>query len=472
MSAGTMVLLVGVCGAAIEFSQVYNRKIELYNVAKLAVLSAAAEIDGTGAGIDRAVARAEAAVQLRRYSYGQASYGWSSAAVRFADHPTSTSWVDAQSARSAPLRKYFVRIDTAALADDSGILTPVFLRVMSSSFAAINVSDVAIAGRTSIKVMPLAVCAMSEVPGAPRTNSGSSGTSVELVEYGFRRGISYDLMRLNPHGNQPENFVIDPYKGPGMENGTSQTAASLMRPFVCSGKMWISGLLGGTIKVERPFPLAELYQQLNSRFDLYGGPASERCDPHGAPPDLNVKSYRPDGGVAWMKPAPDGQSPAESSEENKLRNIADLAEMPSGSTAGSYGPLWAYAKAVPFSAYSPDRPEPEAGYSTFSTSNWSSLYKPAPAADAFPSPSPYMATSGKSAQAPDPGRRPFAERGRRVLNVPLLACPVATGVLASANVLAIGRFFMTVPASETSIHAEFGGILPHQRVVGTVELFQ
>lgn len=472
MGAGAMVFMVGICGAAIEFSQIYNRKIDLYNVAKLAAVAAAAEVDGTSSGIDRAVAKAEAVVQQRRYAYGQQSHAWSDAAISFSDHPRSTSWVDASGAKSAPLRKYFVRVDTAAFGDESSILEPVLLRVMSQSFESLNLAEVAVAGRTSINVMPLAICAMSDVPGAPRTNTGTSGTSIELVEYGFRRGVSYDLMRLNPNGKQPENFVIDPYKGPGIPSGTSQTDATLVRPFVCSGKMWISGLMGGSVKVERPFPLAQLYQQLNSRFDMYEGPAPERCDPHGAPPDVNVKPFLVAAGVTWMKPVPSVQSPAETTEPDRLRNNADLIDMPTGSGADSYGPLWSYAKSVPYSAYSPGRPEPDGGYGTFSSSNWSALYKPAPVADAFPSPNPYMATSGKSVQSPDPARSQLAERGRRILNVPLLSCPVPTGAFATADVLAVARFFMTVPASQASIYAEFAGILPHQRLAGTVELFE
>jgi hypothetical protein len=58
------------------------------------------------------------------------------------------------------------------------------------------------------------------------------------------------------------------------------------------------------------------------------------------------------------------------------------------------------------------------------------------------------------------------------LNVPLLSCPVAGGSNVSATVLAIGKFFMTVPATSTTIHAEFAGVVPEQSLGGPVELFQ
>jgi hypothetical protein len=53
------------------------------------------------------------------------------------------------------------------------------------------------------------------------------------------------------------------------------------------------------------------------------------------------------------------------------------------------------------------------------------------------------------------------------LNVALLSCPVAGS---SANVLAIGKFFMTVPATDTQIWAEFAGIAPETSFGSQVEL--
>ena len=59
---------------------------------------------------------------------------------------------------------------------------------------------------------------------------------------------------------------------------------------------------------------------------------------------------------------------------------------------------------------------------------------------------------------------------RRVLRVPLLACPIAAG--GAANVLGIGKFLLTAPATETSVYAEFGGMVPEHTLGGNVELYQ
>lgn len=458
---------------ALEFSQIYNRRIELYGVAKVAALAAARSLDGTEKGIDNAVSQAEATVAALAYRYGKEQFEWNESAISFAESPDSSTWDSPSTAKTEPRKKYFVRVNTSGLGSQASVFSPVLLPVIDSALKSIDLANVAIAGRTSIEVLPMAICAMSILPGAPRTNTGSSGTSVELVEYGFRRGISYNLMRLNPGGTSPENYVIDPYLGPGVVSTSSRTSAAAVRPFVCSGKMWVPGLLGGTIKVSKGFPLPELFEQLNSRFDQYGGVEAERCNPRGAPPDVNIKSFSFASNIKWMKTPPTVQSPPESGETNVLRNVADLAAMPAGLTAEAYGPLWAYAKAVPFSSYTAGKSETASGYTTFGTSNWSSLYKPAPVVGTtYPSPNPYMATTGDTVEKPRVEHRPFAQRGRRILNIPLLSCTTSPETSGTAEVLAVGRFLMTIPATSTTIHGEFAGVLPQERIVGTVELFK
>ena len=61
---------------------------------------------------------------------------------------------------------------------------------------------------------------------------------------------------------------------------------------------------------------------------------------------------------------------------------------------------------------------------------------------------------------------------RRVLNIALLACPLPAGSDVLANVLAVGRFFMTAPASSAMLSAEFAGVVPEQALAGPAELLQ
>jgi hypothetical protein len=59
-------------------------------------------------------------------------------------------------------------------------------------------------------------------------------------------------------------------------------------------------------------------------------------------------------------------------------------------------------------------------------------------------------------------------RGRRVLNIPLLACPVSGD---RATIRAIGKFFMTVPAKSNLLIGEFAGVTPEQSLGTRVRLY-
>ena len=277
-------------------------------------------------------------------------------------------------------------------------------------------------------------------------------------------------MNLNPNGSTPENFVINPIDTLGALGFSSNLAPAMVAPFVCSGTMPMPRVMGKTISVGRPFPLALLFDQFNSRFDQYPGAL---CSPNGAPPDYNVKAYDYTS-IPWMSStpgSPSGQSAMSTSTASVLWTIASPLPAPGGNTAPMYGPLWSFARAVPFSAYSSVTPEPTNGYATFAPGTWIALYHPGdPVYTGSASVTPYMASAGANFQAPSAANRPGL-RYRRVLNVPLLSCPVGAGANVSATVLAIGKFFMTVPATATSLNAEFAGVVPEQSLGSHVELY-
>jgi hypothetical protein len=184
-----------------------------------------------------------------------------------------------------------------------------------------------------------------------------------------------------------------------------------------------------------------------------------------------------------LKPAVQAALPT--TVNSRLETIADLDPAPYTNTASMYGPLWAFAKAVPYSAYTAGQPEPAAGYPTFTTADWKTLYKPSvdpahlpanppPPATSYPTAAgkntPYLQASGSMFSDPTGLYWPGI-RLRRVLNVPLLKCPIAANATVNAEVLAIGKFFMTVPATSGSLVAEFGGLAVEQSLGGKVELY-
>ena len=462
-----LAVMLGFMGLALDLAQLYNRRLELQGVADAAAIAAAGELTGTSAGVANAVAQAAVAAARLHYQYQTRQVAWSDAAIKFSSAPNApdSAWVDAANAQTAPDGLLYVKVDTSALPSSPGTVATRFMGALSPSLASASTSGHAIAGRSSILVTPLAVCAMSPSPASARSNAGQA----ELVEYGFRRGVAYDLMQLNPNAGTPENFLVDPLDPPGTVGTAGSLTPAVAGPFVCSGNLPIGRLTGGALTVQRPFPLAQLYQQLNSRFDQYPGGL---CNPNGAPPDFNIKSYLYNTAIPWMSTVRNGQASDKQTDAARLWTKADLTPPASnGNTAPVYGPLWSFAKAVPYAAYVAGTPEPAGGYSTFATAAWATLYAPGPPSPiAYPVNPPYSAAGGANFQAPSPARRPGL-RNRRVLNVPLLSCPVAAGANTTATVLGVGRFFMTVPATATSVFAEFAGAVPEQALGGPVVLY-
>ena len=61
---------------------------------------------------------------------------------------------------------------------------------------------------------------------------------------------------------------------------------------------------------------------------------------------------------------------------------------------------------------------------------------------------------------------------RRLLHIALLACPLPAGSDVLAQVRGIGRFFMTAPASNGVLSAEFAGLANEGSLIGPAELLQ
>ncbi len=454
-----LVVIFAFMGMAIDASRLMNRKVELQTVADFAALNAAQKLTGTPGGIDDALAAAAAAAALQKYDYGSSSYTWSNAAVKFSESP-SGGWVDASAAKAAPAAMRFVQVDTSYLDSETGVIE-LYFALMKNDVGTVSTSSVAVAGRSTVNLTPLAICAMSATPAVPRAPLG------ELVEYGFRRGVAYDLMRLNPDGTSPVNFVVNPLEPGDAPGGAGDVSDATVGPFACSGTMPANWTPGGHLKVSPGFPIATLAPHLNSRFGMYSGNA---CDFRSAPPDVNVKQFAYTSTPHWMKQPPGGQSALAHTADGKLQTVADVVPHPPGTTGAMYGQLWTYARPVPFTQYIPGVPEPLSGYTPFLTSVFSNLYAPGnpEPKPSYPGGTPYMSGGFQYHLAPDTayGR---GLRHRRVLNVPLLECPVSGS---SATVLAVGRFFMTVPATSSSLSAEFAGIAPGPSLFGAAELLK
>ena len=470
MAAAAIILIICFYGLALDLSRVYNRKIELQTVADSLALAAAVELNGTDRGIAAAINRAterltEPANGRLTYHYGTRSIAWSDSAISFGPTPNGP-WKSRGETTGQAGNLLYVRIDTSGFGENYGKVDTFFTGFFSDMRSA-STGAHAVAGRSALNVTPLGICALR--PTEPRRDRKG-----ELEEFGFRRGVSYNLMQLGPSDTVPaETYLINP-RG----EATASTRTEVVAPYVCTGTVDMVRMKDGQVPVSAPFPLGDLHHHLNSRFDIYTAPVAA-CKSATAPPDVNIRQYSvaATGGVAWMSSlAGRLQAAAPSTADGKRWTVASPETTPGGTTAAMYGPLWAYAKAVRYSSYETLGPdEPAAGYGTYGTTDWGTLYEapvpPAPALSSSPGyPSrtgentPYLATTTNFARSPSlPG-----VRGRRVLNLPLLSCPVSGG---SATVLGIGKFFMTVQASNSTLYAEFGGLASEASLGTRVELY-
>lgn len=471
MTVGAIIIIICFFALALDLSRLYNRKIELQNAADTLALAAALELNGTDQGIAKALDKAAdrlagPADGALTYNYGARNFARQDTAIRFGptpDGPWSTS--GQTTGRAADF--LYVRVDTDRLDEDAGLVETFFTRMFAPDLEMLSTSAHAVAGRSGLNVTPLGICALR--PGeSHRDHNG------ELEEFGFRRGVAYNLMQLGPVAGEPaRTFLINP-RG----DAAAATTTTVIAPYVCTGTVDLVRMTERSVPVSADFPLGSVYHHLNSRFEIYNTAPLAPCKSATAPPDANIKQYSASvtGGVAWMSAVTGRlQSAAPSDADGKKWTVASPDTTPAGTTAAMFGPLWAYAKAVRYSSYQTHgKNEPAGGYSTYSTGDWGSLYgatsgsSPAVSSSGYPSKSgentPYLAKTSSYSREPDlPG-----VRERRVLNVPLLSCPVSGS---SATVLGIGKFFMTVQASGTALHAEFGGLANEASLGTRVELY-
>jgi hypothetical protein len=365
----------------------------------------------------------------------------STAALAFAAAPAGP-WLDYGAAQAAPAGLRYVRADMAAQGQAFTVLPLAFGRLLGAADAT-TVGARAVAGPNGVRVLPLALCAPSGVPVATRNNG--SGLD-ERIDYGMRFGVAYNLLALNPAAGagSGEYFLVDPVSPPGSVAVAASTDDSQVAPFMCVGKLAYPAV-AGALHLRRNGGFG-LWRQLNSRFGSYGG--SDACDPHSAPPDTNVREYS--GALAsWMSSAPPQASAAASTPAagKPLMTIADGAYPLPAAAPAQYGTLWAYGAAR------------RSNNSAFTFSQWNSLYPSAPAFSAtgtsWPAAQgPYHNTAFITAPTALPGRK-----DRRLLYVPLLACPIAAGANVDGTVLAVARFLLTAPASAGEVPGEFAGIL-------------
>jgi Flp pilus assembly protein TadG len=469
-------VLLGFVALALELGRLYNRKAEMQGVADAIAVAGASKLNGTSGGISDALAAAHDVVEstdatMPYYQYGNTMV-FSDAAIKFAKSPDGAAgWLDAGAAMASPAGLAYVKVDTNDLNPGYGQVDLILMPLLGN-LASVSVSHTAIAGRQHLKLTPLAICAMSKDSANPITKRDNPGGNSELTEYGFRRGVSYNLMKLNPNPGAAVSYVVDPINVYPKSGGVDATTVG---PYVCTGTVELPQVIGKTLTLLSGLTIGQFVDQLNSRFNSANG----QCNMVAAPPDWNIKPFNfTSTNISWMSkpsdpwlttPYPYDQVAETTTVNHRTETVADLD--PSTTPIPThYGPLWAFARAVPWSYYT-GQPEPANGYTPFPATApmWQSLYGSGASLGTYPKDKSGAQSPAYWQQVITPSTNYPGVKLRRVLNIPLLDCPAAGS---PGNVVAIGRFFMTMPADAYGIYAEFAGVTLQEEVTGSVELFQ
>ncbi|APA67295.1 TadE/TadG family type IV pilus assembly protein [Janthinobacterium sp. 1_2014MBL_MicDiv] len=483
----TLVILFAMGGLVLDLGHLYIAKAELQNGADSAALGGAVELNESAAGIDNAQSQAIALALKNRYDFST-SLVITAANISFGPGPDGP-WLPAASARTNPQGQTFIRVDT-------GSKTFATYLMGIAGIASTSTSGVAVAGRFVNDVTPIGVCAVDPAnktaqytyPAAP---AGSGLT--ELLEFGFRRGVTYNLFGLNPLGGSSDPYLINPVDAPPGACDASHSSANSTAPFMCTGSSAVVSSGSGKVYTNTGLSATKLATALNSRFDVYGG--ASVCDPVTAPPDVNIKEYPCKGSspcvasaansppTNWMEPGasnlPSVQSVALNAAKKPNYQLPSAGPVPAPSATfaqfAGYGVLWSYGPAyqangaTPAKAgtpYTVQNANANPMYSTAKANYFDTGTYPASADASFPvgtPPSPYNQSSGPTFQAPSASHP--GQRNRRILNVVLVDCrtaPVGPASCGAMDAVGIGKFFMTTKADFSGgarLDVEFAGLI-------------
>ena len=489
----SLVTLFAMGGVVLDLGHLYIAKSELQNSADAAALAGARRLDETDTGITNARNDAIAIAGQNKFNFST-NVVISTTNVEYGPSPTGP-WSDYGTAFASPKGKTFVKVDTGAR-----VLDTYLMRVVAPAYNTISTAGDAVAGRFVNNITPIGVCAVDPANKTKKFEYASGLT--ELMEFGFRRGVSYDIFAMNPLGGSSVPYLINAAESPPTPCVTSHNNADFAKPFICGGNSTV--IPSGVGKVYTNTGLeAALAKSLNSRFGDYD--SAGKCIPAKAPPDKNIKEY-PFGATpvtSWM--ATGGATQQSVQINPKTTDALYNAQVPTrkpnydweldnGTTVPAppilpatvppsskyaqfadsqrnYGVLWSYGPAYQADTGTP----PGLGdpftaaqanvnplYSTASTPYFASY--PTIPGTGFPVGTPaapynqtdptYFTSGGAS-----------GVRNRRILNLVLVDCrtaPVGPANCASMDAEGVGRFFMPTRADTSSfsrLDLEFAGLI-------------
>lgn len=454
----SIAVLIMMVGLVVDLGFLYTRKTELQNAADAAALAGAKELNSTAAGINAAAAKAIELAAANSVDFGGNAISISNNEIEFGPGPDGP-WSSLAGAQSQPGDMKFIKVDTSGILQGSHPTW--FMRV--SGFDSTTTYGLAVAGRYTLDIAPIGVCAVDKT----------------RPEYGFIRGVAYNIPELNPLVIQADPMFINPVNAPPdscADVDPQWNSRDKMAPFLCTGTSAAIRSLPGQVFVNTGVQAAS-GKEINSRFDDFQG---SKCSVATAPPDSNVREY-PASGLPrdWMQPGgntlPSQQGITIINRQPVAKTIAG-AVRPNTASPGDYGVLWSHAWERNFFAGS-----------NHNLNDWPGLYGLAadqtvngyPGSPATPHPSPYAQESGKYFRAPP--SNPPGMAGRRILNLVLIDCSVPEvtqlgpgNKCAALPTLAIGEFFMPVASDlpKKELYLEFSRMVAPPLPLADIRLYR
>ena len=449
----SIVTLIAMGGVVLDLGHLYIAKSELQNAADAAALAGARSLNETTAGVTDALAKAQAIGAKNKYNFSTDVSLNSTTNIQFGSSPDGP-WYASTALPNPPKGITFVKVDTGSISLDTYLM-----RVVGSGFNTVSTSGVAVAGRFVVNVTPMGVCAID-----PVNRTAAMPITNELMEFGFRRGLSYNIPALGPLGANGVPMFLNPVDAPPTACAPSHSNVPFTKSFICNGNSAIGS--GTSVYANTGGSYGPLEKALNSRFDDPSSFGPAACDIALAPPDSNIQDYGTaisavnGGPAAWMTPAPTNQGvridPITKKPVNPIATPADT------------GVLWSHSRAVHANGASPNF---SAG-APFNLSDWDDLYNAGISADTtasgYPSTAaPYSQTSGnKYFDEPTTAAHRPGVANRRLMNLVIVDCTgLGSGGLSCATlpVKGIGRFFLQTPADLTGspkkMFTEFAGLI-------------
>jgi len=487
----SLVALVGMLGLVVDLGHLYVTKTELQNAADAAALSGAKELDRSLAGVNRARGKAIEAASKNKYNLNATVVTLTAADLFVGSCPDDGTCtmvpINNVTTDAAAADKTFLKADTG-----HKTLNTWFIHVLPGAMTSTATFGMAVAGRYVVNITPIGVCAID--PANPtRDNAG------ELLEYGFRRGMGYNILAVNDAkkglaGLSQVPLWINPIDVPPNACDPSNSSDSTLRPFICAGES-SSIVDGGSVYINTGVQTSQ-ERFLNSRFDNPQSFGNNRCDATSNPPDSNVKRYTAPGTGAtaglprdWTEPGSAVQPARQAVALNPATPGVPVGYPNVPSTISDLGALWSFTRAVRYDGSASGNVG-----TAFGTSDWgptgggANLYKldadtttsgyPTTAGSGFPvgtPAAPYNQPSGNKYHEPPPTHPPGLS-GRRVVNVAIINCNVAAGGSGSCrtmSVMAVARFFMTVEAAfPANFNMEFAGVIDTGQIPRDVRLYR